>query len=140
MSKERPFFKGRDTSYGIFYPTDYLIAAFDSYEAAERAEQIIRSAGYAEDDVQAVTSDDVIADIQERHTDASWLDQLKRKFAVGKEACFWDEDLKLAKEGAGFLAVHCPTDGEAQRIVRMIKPENPKTMRRYLSFAIETFV
>lgn len=85
-------------------------------------------------------SEDVIADIQERPMDASWLDHLKQEFSVGKEACFWNEDLKLAEEGAGFLTVYCPTDWEAQRIVKMIKPENPKTMRRYLSFAIETFM
>ncbi len=48
--------------------------------------------------------------------------------------------LKWAEQGAGFLAVYCPTAGEAERIVKMIKPENPKSMRRYLTFAIETFM
>jgi len=140
MSKERPFFKGRhDTAYGILYPTDYLIATFDSFETAQRVEKLLHAAGYDEDDVRTVDSEYVKADIQKRITDASWLDNLKRKFSIGKEACFWEQDLKWAEQGAGFLAVHCPTDGEAQRIVKMIKPENPKSMRRYLTFAIETF-
>jgi hypothetical protein len=39
MSEERPFFKGGDTSWGIFYPTHYFIAVFDSPETAPGAEQ-----------------------------------------------------------------------------------------------------
>lgn len=140
MTEERPFFKGSDTSYGIFYPTDYFIAVFDSPETARRAEQVIRGAGYGEDDVQVVDSEYVLADIKERCTDAGWLDRIKRTFSVGSEASFWNDDMKWAEKGAGFLAVHCPTDGEAERIVKMIKPHNPKSMRRYLSFAIETFM
>jgi hypothetical protein len=33
----RALFKGRDTSFGIFYPTNYIIAVFDSYETAKHA-------------------------------------------------------------------------------------------------------
>ncbi|MGH8502636.1 MAG: hypothetical protein ACREVE_09215 [Gammaproteobacteria bacterium] len=88
MSKERPFFKGSDTSFGIFYPTDYFIAVFDSPETAQRAEEKIRAAGYAEDDVDVVDSDYVRADIKKRVTDASWLDRLMQTFSVGSEACF----------------------------------------------------
>ncbi|MBA2410014.1 MAG: hypothetical protein H0V62_09680 [Gammaproteobacteria bacterium] len=140
MSKERPFFKGKhDTSYGILYPTNYLIAAFDSLETAQRAEQSLHTAGYDDDDVRTVDSEYVKADIKKRVTEANWYVHLRQKLSIGKEACFWNEDLKWAEQGAGFLAVHCPTDGEAQRIVKMIKQENPKTMRRYLPFAIETF-
>jgi hypothetical protein len=87
-----------------------------------------------------VDSEYVLADIKDRCTDAGWLDRIKRTFSVGSEASFWNDDMKWAEQGAGFLAVHCPTDGEAERIVKMIKPHNPKSMRRYLSFAIETFM
>jgi hypothetical protein len=140
MSKERPFFKGRhDTSYGILYPTNYLIAAFDSFKTAQCAEGSLHAAGYDEDEVRTVDSEYVKADIKKRVTDASWLDHLKQRFSIGKEAYFWNEDLTWAEQGAGFLAVHCPTDGEAQRIIRLIRPENPKSIRRYHPLAIETF-
>lgn len=138
MSK-RPLFKGSDTSFGIFYPTDYMIAVFDSMDTALLAEDRLHVAGYTDEDVQAIAGDQVKSDIEARITDASWLDQLKQSFSIGKEAYFWNEDLKWAEQGAGFLAVHCPTEGEATRIVTMMKPLHPKSMRRYRTLAIETF-
>jgi hypothetical protein len=45
MSKERPFFQGPDTSFGIFYPTDYLIAVFDSFVTAQQAQTSLHAAG-----------------------------------------------------------------------------------------------
>jgi hypothetical protein len=89
--------------------------------------------------VQAVDSAYVKADIEAGLTDAKWLDQLKQAFSVGKESYFWNEDLKWAEQGAGFLAVHFPTEDEATRIVAMIRPLQPKSMRRYRALAIETF-
>ena len=74
-------------------------------------------AGYDEDEVRTVDSEYVKADIKKRITDASWLDHLKQRFSIGKEAYFWNEDLTWAEQGAGFLAVHCLTDGEAQCII-----------------------
>lgn len=140
--KGRAFFKGSDTSYGIFYPTNYIIAIFDSYETAQRAEQTLRSAGYGDDEVDAVPCKYVIEDIEKGTKETSWLNRVKQKVskAVGTEARYWEEDLKLAREGAGFLAVYCPTDPEAQRVVRVLKPLNPRQMRRYMKLAIERLV
>lgn len=142
MSEQRPFFKGKDSSFGIFYPTDYIIAVFDSYETAQRAEQTLHSAGYAEDEAHAVPCKDVIADIEQGTRDASWVQRVKQKFSkvVGTEGRYWEEDLRMAREGHGFLAVHCPTEKEAERIQQLLTPENPIRMRRYLSLAVEDLV
>ncbi len=139
MSREQSFFKGSDTSFGIFYPTDYLIAVFDTIGTAEQARTTLHAAGYTDDEVLALDAASVKADIDARITDASWLDQLMRTFAIGTESYFWNEDLKWAEQGAGFLAVHCPTEDEATRILAMIRPLHPKSMRRYRALAIETF-
>ncbi|MBA3731819.1 MAG: hypothetical protein H0W93_05565 [Gammaproteobacteria bacterium] len=48
--KGRAFFKGSDVSYGIFYPVNYIIAVFDSYEIAQRAAQTLRTAGYGDEE------------------------------------------------------------------------------------------
>jgi hypothetical protein len=34
-------FKGRDTSWGVFYPTDYMLVIFDSFETAQQAKEIM---------------------------------------------------------------------------------------------------
>ena len=138
----RRLFKGHDTSWGIFYPTDYLIAIFDSIEAAKRARDALRSAGYSEDEVDAVPSDYVIADIEDGKRDASLLTRIKQQIskAFGAEAEHWEEDLKFAKQGAGFLAVRSASEAEAQRVVRLLKPEHPRKVRRYGKVGVEQLV
>lgn len=135
----RAFFKGGDTSFGIFYPTDYVIAVFDSHETAQRGKEILLSAGYSEDEVEIVPCDYVISDIEKGTKDASFLTRVGQRFseAVGTEASYWKDDLKWAKQGAGFLSIHCPTGHEAKRVQRLLKSENPKNMRRYARLVIE---
>lgn len=137
--KGREVLKGKDTSFGIFYPTGYIIAALGSYEAAQRGKKALLAAGYSEDEVEAVPSDYVIADIEKGTKDASLLTRVKQAIseAIGTEAGYWEDDLKLAKEGAGFLLIYCPTGHEAKRVERLLESENPKNMRRYARAAIE---
>jgi hypothetical protein len=138
----RKLFKGRDTSWGIFYPTDYLVAIFDSLETAKRARGIMLSAGYAEDEVDAVPSDYVLADIAQGMKNAGLLTRVRQQIsrALGAEADFWEEDSKFAKQGAGFLAVRCATAAEGKRVLRLLQPEHPKKMRRYDQAVIEELV
>ncbi|MBA2410846.1 MAG: hypothetical protein H0V62_14155 [Gammaproteobacteria bacterium] len=84
----------------------------------------------------------VIEDIEKGINEANWLARFKQNFSktIGSEAGYWEEDLRLAREGAGFLAVYTPTDPEAQRVLRVLQPLNPKQMRRYMKFAIERLV
>jgi hypothetical protein len=138
----RKLFKGRDTSWGIFYPTDYIVAIFDSLETANRAKRIMLSAGYSEDEVDAVPSEYVVADIEQGAKDAGLLTGVRQQIskALGSEAEFWDEDLRFAKRGAGFLAIRCATSAEARRVVRLLQPEHPRRMRRYDQAVIEELV
>ncbi len=140
--KGRAMFKGRDTSWGVFYPTDYMLAIFDSFETAQQAKEIMLSAGYSEDEVDAVPCDYVISDIEKGIKNATLLNRVKQRIsrAIGREACYWEGDLKLARQGAGFLAVYCPTDHEAERVLRLLKPKKPKVMRRYERLVIEELV
>jgi hypothetical protein len=140
--KGRALFKGRDTSWGVFYPTDYIIAIFDSFETAQRAKEIMLSAGYSEDEVDAVPSEYVISDIEKGIKNATLLNRIKQEIsrAIGHEACYWEGDLQLAKQGAGFLAVYCPTSHEAERVLRLLNPEKPTVMRRYELFVIDELV
>jgi hypothetical protein len=138
----RKLFKGRDTSWGIFYPTDHIIAIFDSFDTAKRAKEIMRSAGYSEEEADAVPSDYVKADIEKGIKDTTLLTRVRQQIskAMGTEAEYWEEDLRFAKQGAGFLAVRCASGSEANRVLRLLQPENPKKMRRYGRSSIEELV
>lgn len=135
----RALFKGKDTSFGIFYPTDYVIAAFDSFETAKKAAETMLEAGYSTDEVDAVPSQYVIENIERGIEDASWLDQVKQEIskALGSEAHYWENDLRMARAGAGFLTVFCPTEHEGHRVRRLLAPHAPQSMRRYAKLAIE---
>jgi hypothetical protein len=138
----RSLFQGPHTRFGIFYPTNYIIAVFDSYETAQRAEKIMLSAGYADEEVDAVSSDYIIADIEKGTKNATLIKRIEQRITrhFGSDAALWEEDLKWAKEGAGFLAVYCPTEHEAHRVLRLLSPLKPKSMRRYERFVIEDLV
>lgn len=81
MQDQEPSFKGRDTSFGIFYPTGYIIAIFDSFDTAQRAKEIMLSAGYGEDEVDAVPGDYVISDIEEGTKNATFLNRVKQRIS-----------------------------------------------------------
>jgi hypothetical protein len=69
-------FKGRDTSWGVFYSTDYMLAIFDSFETAQQAKEIMLSAGYSEDEVDAAPCDYVISDIEKGIKNATLLNRV----------------------------------------------------------------
>jgi hypothetical protein len=100
------------------------------------------SAGYLDDEVDAVPREYVIADIEKGTKNATLLKRVEQRAsrAVGTEACYWAKDLEWAKQGAGFLAVYCPTDHEAERVFRLLQSQDPKAMRRYHRLVIEELV
>jgi hypothetical protein len=140
--KGRALFKGHDTRFGIFYPTNYIIAVFDSYETARHAERIMLSAGYSDEEVDAMPPDYVVSDIEKGTKNATLLKRVEQRLFghFGSDATFWEDDLEMARQGAGFLAVFCPTEHEAERVLRLLRPEKPKSMRRYERFVIEDLV
>lgn len=140
--KGRSLFKGHDTRFGIFYPTNYIIAVFDSYQIAQDAEKIMLSAGYSDEEVDAVPSEYVIADIEKGTKNATLIRRVEQRITrhFGSDARLWEEQLEWAQQGAGFLAVYCPTEHEAHRVIRLLGPEKPKSMRRYERFVIEELI
>jgi len=130
------FFKESDTKLGIFYPNHYLVAVFDTVAAAGLAANKLRVAGFASDEVIATDGAEVIQLAKQETGVANLLMQgLSRFFAT--EQIFTDNDLEHARHGAGFLAVHCPTDVVKAEAWRLIRPENPLDARYYGSDGID---
>jgi hypothetical protein len=127
------FFKGNDTKFGIFYPTDYLVALFPGMAAAQKAERALGLDGFSEEDLIAVPGDEVIRFYQEHleHTGLGQLlmQQLSRMFAT--EAVYTDHDLKLAEKGAAFLAVYAPNAPCLKEAWDILRPFNPIAARHY---------
>jgi hypothetical protein len=130
------FFKESDTKLGIFYPNHYLVAVFRNVAAAGLAANKLRVAGFASDEVIATDGAEVVQLAREETGVGSVLMQgLSRFFAT--EQIYTDNDLEHARHGAGFLAVHCPTDLAKAEAWRLIQSEDPLDARYYSNDGIE---
>lgn len=136
MSTLTGFFKESDTQLGVFYPKHYLIAVFRDSGAAQRAATDLRRAGFSESEAIAVTGEDFIELANEETGPGNFIMQaLSRFFAT--EQVTHDQDLDLAHRGAGFVAVHCPTEGQKNNAWTVLQPENPLAARYYAGNGIE---
>jgi hypothetical protein len=111
MNRLPAFFRGRETHLGLFYPEHYLLAVFPNLAQADRAQEKLRHAGCVED-VISVSGEEVVHFAQDHWLQdelwgflMGWLSRL-----LGTEEAYADKDLQAAKNGAAFIAVHCPTE------------------------------
>jgi hypothetical protein len=136
MSRLTGFFKGSDTTLGVFYPNHYLVAVFGDLQAAQDAVRKLRTAGFAEDETISAGGKEIV----ELATDETGLggflmQALSRLFAT--EQLFTDHDLEHARHGAGFLAVYCPTEKTKKDAWSVLEPETPLDARYYGTGGIE---
>ncbi len=142
MSTLATFFHGADTHLGTFYPTHYLLAAYSSLHDAGQARSSLIDAGFPADEVIAVPGNDM-ARLSAEHVLKDGLfgvimRKLSRMFAT--EVPYTDHDLKLAAEGAGFLAVHCRDERAKERAWIHLQPTEPWVARYYAPDGLEHLV
>lgn len=126
------FFKKSDSSFGVFYPLHYIVAAFDTIERANEVRAKFIEDGFAEDDV-ASASGPFVVDKLESSAGASWFERFEAGFAsfLGTELGYIEDDHKLAKHGCAFLFVYTPDVPSIQRAETLLKRAHPLSARRY---------
>jgi hypothetical protein len=130
------FFKGSDTTLGVFYPNHHLVAVFPDPETAQQVAARLGTAGFVTDDVIAVAGKDVIElDKQEKGIAGLLMQALSRFFAT--EQVYTDHDLEHARQGAGFLAVHCRDEKAKDKAWEIIKAADPLDARYYARGGVE---
>lgn len=139
MSRLANFFDGTETKFGIFYPQNYLVAVYPDYPSTEAAEKKVRASGVPQEEVIAVPGQDVV-DWTEEHLvkKGLWgllMTQLSEMFAT--EETYNHADLEHAKQGAGFLAVHCPTAALKESVWKTIEFPRPLVARHYSFGGVE---
>lgn len=142
MSTLSMFFKGSDTRFGVFYPTDYLVATYRDDESAAQAKRVLFGHNLSDEDVVAVPGTEVVQFAQEHlQKDGLWgLLMTKLSQAFDTEAGYAVIDLDRAKEGAAFLAVYCPTENAKNKVWSWLAPTNPWAARHYSTGGIEHLV
>ena len=142
MATLTSFFKSSDSTLGVFYPADYIIAIFPTFSSAQGASQVLRGAGFGEDEVLAIPGSEVLKYFEGfRANSGYWagiMTMLSRAF--GTEQVFADDDVEDAQAGKGFVAIYSPGEAQAARIVELVKPFEPKAMHWYHTGGVQCMV
>lgn len=134
--KRKPFLNEQGelstTDFGIFYPTGYMIIAFERYEDAEQTCRELRIGGYDPVDCDLHTAEKVAEFAQHN------LDESTGLFArLGKSAEAVRKHLEAAQNGATFLRVYAPNDLDVERVLNVVRRRPFGLVHRYHRFAIE---
>jgi hypothetical protein len=142
MTTLTDFFKESQSTLGVFYPKHYIIASFPSFATTQEAAQALRRAGFPDDELLAIPGSEILKYFGEFRSDSGlWagvMTMLSRAF--GTEQAFADADADFAREGAGFLAIHCPDEAQATRIRGFLTPFAPKAMHWYENGGVRCLV
>lgn len=141
MEQRWDFFKQGETTWGVFYPTHYIVAGYESEAEAQAAEAAFRASGVAAEDVRAATGKFVAGHLETR-TDRNALDKLGSKLAdaLGTENEFVAQDKVFARRGGAFLFVYAPAEKDSDNAKAVFATHPPTFARRYLHVAIEELV
>ncbi len=121
----------RRTDFGAFYPTGYIVAAFEKYENAQQTRQDLLTDGYEERDCALHTAQEVAEAAQRNIEDTGLTVRLGKSMAAIKE------HLEAARVGATFLLIYAPKELDAERVMNVISRRPHVLAHCYHRFAIE---
>jgi hypothetical protein len=136
MSQLASFFKGSDTRLGVFYPENYIIAAFPSLDCANEAAAKLRGVGFSREEAIAVSGQDLLKLMHEEESLAGQVMTAVSRF-LDTEAHYCDRDVRDAKRGAAILAVYCPDERSKSVAWGLIAPADPIRARYYALSGVE---
>jgi hypothetical protein len=131
--------KTGDSAEGIFYPTDYVIAAFENLQALGGAHDALMRAGFAENDVITLDAQQMRSLSLENKRDESTnpIKAIKSFFSnMGDDSDYVHQYQELAMQGFSFLLAYAPDDDKTQLVTRLLKQFNPKRARKYSSMTV----
>jgi hypothetical protein len=142
MSKLAQFFKGSDSHFGIFEPRNHIIALYPDLQSAENAEKLVHYGGVTADDAISVPGEDVVRFAEEHVLRHGLWGVMMKKISdfFATEEVYAERDLEMARQGAGFVAVHCPTDAIKRSVWRTLQPTGPLVARFYGVGGVEHLV
>jgi hypothetical protein len=142
MNHLSTLFKGSETRLRIFYPKKYIIATFRSFEISESAYHALRGVGFHGEEISAVSGVEMLKFFYDLRVRTGLLGVVMTGLSrlIGTEANFADRDIWEAQHGAGFLAVHCSSQNEADFIRQRLTPLGPVSMQWYCIGGVQSLV
>ncbi len=142
-TKEQPFpsepaFKDGSTSFGTFYPKNYLLAVFANEATARNAAERVLAAGFSGDEVVVASGADVVAHERDVEAEKGLFSKLGEQWSklYTDESADSQTLVSLAAQGAAFVLVYAPEDDHTTRAVECLRGFGPSIMRKYGTLAI----
>jgi hypothetical protein len=119
------------TDFGVFYPTGYIVAAFEREEDAQQVRQDLMTGGYHPCECQ-IASAEFVAETAQHNIDSTGF--LAR---LGASIKFVESHLEAARRGATFLLIYAPIQLDAERAMRVVRRVPFILAHRYTRLVIE---
>jgi hypothetical protein len=136
MTLNSKSFKGGQASFGIFYPTGYVLSVFQNGADADEAAEALGRAGFTPDDMVSASGTDMLELSNELRAVHGLLIAFERFLSehLGDEANAANELVDLADAGDTFLAVYAPNDAATARVADCTRAFEPVVMRKFDRF------
>ncbi|MDB4909619.1 MAG: hypothetical protein JWO39_442 [Gemmatimonadetes bacterium] len=136
MTLNSKSFKGGQASFGIFYPTGYVLFVFENGSDADEAAAALGRAGFTSDDMVPASAKDMLAFSRELRGNHGRFVAFERFLSehLGDEADAANEIVDLADAGKTFLAVYAPDDLATARCADCTRALEPVVKRKFDRF------
>lgn len=126
--------KNAESEGGMFYPTGYLVMAFDAAADAGRARDALAMAGFPPGELTLVAPEEM------RRQAAENLEHPTLLAALGSTVAIRQKQLDLAEEGCSFLLVPAAGDAEEARAVEALDAVPVRYAVKYRRLVIENLL
>lgn len=132
------------STFGSFYPTNYVLAVFAHDPDADIASLALQAAGFSSDDIIIASGPDVAEHDDAVRSAQSPFAKLGDKWsrlytdeAVDDDLLADDDSLMdMARNGAAFALVYAGDQADTDRAMKTLKPFGPVVLRKYDMLAI----
>lgn len=124
---------------GTTYPThNAVVAEIDDPQEARAAEQALRQAGFAQDDIALFVGEQAAGKIRAKEEHLSPLERFGRWFhsASGDEDVDHESRMQALREGHAVVAVATPDDATIQRAHRVLLAHHAHDIRAFDNWTV----
>ncbi|HEY4361306.1 MAG TPA: hypothetical protein VGN17_10065 [Bryobacteraceae bacterium] len=136
------FFHGADSTLGVFYPVQHVVAVFPSWERALAGQRVLRGAGLRAGDVLAVPGPELALFLADRRAKSGLLAHLVTEVSrfLDTEAVLVEHYSQWGRQGSGFLIAYAPTEASMNELPQLLKPLRPTAVHGFLSGSIRHLI
>ena len=118
------------TVLGTYYPTHYLVAAFDDPARAVQALTAVQQAGFAEAAAELCPGPEFLKNYHDFVANRTLFQRAAELFPAEEHAAV-EEYLAEAERGASFVTVHAPERADRDRAQPILHAHGGHAMRYY---------